>query len=268
MRGRALLRGSRILRGGRSFGGAALRLLDVRPVRTGGAGDDRVLAGVGDHHEFVRARAADVPRVRLYGAKIEPHPAEDPAIGVVHLFVRLHRPLLVRVERVGVLHEELPAAHQPEAGTDLVAELVLDLVEGERQLPVRPDLPPHEIGDHLFMGGSEAELPVRPVLESQQLLPVGVPPAALLPELGRHHRGHQDLQRSRPVHLLAQDPLHLAKDPQPRGQVVVDPRSHFPEEPRAQHQPVADDLRVGRRLLGGRHQITGIPDHAFLLLSA
>ena len=94
----------------------------------------------------------------------------------------------VHVEGVGILHDELAAAHQAEAGADLVAELALDLVEIERHLPVALDLAPHQVGHHLFVGRSHAEFGLLSVLEAQQLLAVLLPAPRLLPELGRLHR--------------------------------------------------------------------------------
>jgi hypothetical protein len=62
------------------------------------------------------------------------------------------------MEGVGVLHEELARPHDPEARPDLVAELGLDLIEVGRELLVAPYLAAHQIGDHLLVGGAEAEL--------------------------------------------------------------------------------------------------------------
>ncbi len=60
---------------------------------------------------------------------VEPAGVEDRAVGGAHILVGRGQALPVGVEGVGVLHDELAAAHQAEARPDLVAELGLDLVE-------------------------------------------------------------------------------------------------------------------------------------------
>ena len=62
---------------------------------------------------------------------------EDPAIGLVHRVVARVELLDVGVEAVGVLHQELAGPDDAEPRPGLVAELGLDLVEGDRQLLVR-----------------------------------------------------------------------------------------------------------------------------------
>ena len=82
-------------------------------------------------------RAADGAGVGLDRRVVEPAALED-ARSRRRASPRSSRRALrgVGVEGVGVLHEELAAAHEAEARPDLVAELGLDLVEVERQLAV------------------------------------------------------------------------------------------------------------------------------------
>ena len=120
------------------------RLLDVGGVVAVVAGDQRVLAGLGQHLELVRQRAADVAGVGLDGAERQPAAGEDALVGVVHLLVLALGVLLVDVERVGVLHDELAPAHEAGARPQLVAELGLDLVEVERQLAPAAHVAAHQ----------------------------------------------------------------------------------------------------------------------------
>ena len=68
------------------------------------------------------------------------------------------------MEGIGVLHHEFPGPHDAEPGPDLVPELGLDLVEIGRQLFVTAYLAPDQIGDDLFMGRAQAEVPLVAVL--------------------------------------------------------------------------------------------------------
>ena len=113
--------------------------LDVRRVTAGFAVNDLVLAGLGRHHEFVRMTAADDAGVGLNRKRLQSAPRENARVGVVHFLVSGLRRLVAHVEAVGVLHDELPGAHQAEARADFVAELDADLVEILRQLPVGID---------------------------------------------------------------------------------------------------------------------------------
>ena len=73
------------------------------------------------------------------------------------------------MEGVGVLHQKLAATHQAKARADLVAELGLDLVQVDRQLFVAVQLVACQVGDHFFMGRTDAELAAVAILDAQQL---------------------------------------------------------------------------------------------------
>src|SRR4029079_12081049 len=160
-------------------------LLDVRRVAALRAADDGALPGLGDDHELVRGRAADRAGVRLDHRVVELAGLEDLAVGATHVVVSNVQALRARMEGVGVLHDELAPAHEAEAGTDLVPELGLDLVEADRELPGALDVPADDVRDHLFMGGPEDEVALVPVLDPQELLAVLHPAPRLLPELSR-----------------------------------------------------------------------------------
>ena len=154
--------------------------------------------------------AADGTAVRLHGLEGEAAAAEDAAVSLVHGFIGALRPGLVNVEAVGVLHDKLAAPDEPEAGPDFVPELHLDLIQVQGELAVGVDFPPHQVGDHLFVGGAETAIPAVAVLEAQQFLAVNLPAPRLLPQFGRLHGGEQHFLGSGPVHFLPDDGLHLA----------------------------------------------------------
>ncbi len=164
----------------------------------------------------------------------------------------------VGVEGVGVLHDELAPAHEPEARADLVAELRLDLVEVHRQFAVRADVAADEVGDHFLVRRPEAEVAVVAVLHPQQFLAVLLPAAALLPQFGGAEGRHQDLLRAGAVHLLAHDLFDLAHDAQAERQQVVDAARQLADHAGPHHQLVAHDLGVGGILLQGGDQRFGV----------
>ena len=255
--GLAVAAATALLRGRQS---ADLRPLDVGAVAAGRAARHRALAGVREHHELVRRGTADRALVRLDHGVLEPAGLEDARVGRVHGLVAPVEPLLRGVEGVGVLHDELPAAHEPEPGTDLVPELGLDLEQVERHLPVALHVAADEVGDDLLVGRTETEPPAVTVLHPQQLGAVLEPALRLLPELGGLDRRHRELDRARPLHLAADDRHQLARGP-PAGRLHrVDPRGEPPHESGARHQLVADHLGVPGRLAGG-YQVVVAPAH-------
>ena len=154
-------------------------------------------AGVGDHRDGFQAHALEGAHVRQHHAAITPHRA-----GVVH------------VERVCILHQELPPAHHAKPRPHLVAEFPLDVVQVDRQIPVRFHRLPEQIGDHLFVRGAVQHLPLMPVDDAQHLLAVVFVAAAFLPQLRRLNGGHQHFLRARGVLFLPHDALDVAQHAQ------------------------------------------------------
>ena len=221
------------------------RHLEVRRVLVAVREGDGVLARVGEHVEFLGGAAADAARVGAHGAEAQLHAREDPRVRVVHGLVALLERGGVEVEGVGVLHRELARPHHAEARPDLVAELGLDLVEIDRQLPIALQLASREVGDHFLVRRAVAVRPVVPVVHAQQLRPELLPAARFLPELGRLHRRHQQLDRPGAVHFLADDGLDLAQHAQAQRQPRVQAGGETADQAGAQHQLVAHHLGVG-----------------------
>ena len=101
---------------------------------------------------------------------------------------------LVEIERIGILHQEFTAAHQPEARAHLVAEFPLDVIEIERQVLVRLDVGAEDFRDHFLVGRPVQHVALVPVLDAQHLLAVGIVASALAPEVGRLNCRHQQLR--------------------------------------------------------------------------
>src|SRR5665213_4615829 len=115
------------------------------------------------------------------------------------------------MERIGVLHDELAAAHDAEARPYFIAELQLDLVEIDRQLAIALELTPRDIGDDLFVRRADDEVALVAVLQAQQLRSVLIPATRLLPELSGLNRAQQQFQGAGAIHLLANDGFHFAQ---------------------------------------------------------
>jgi hypothetical protein len=240
--------------------GAAYGLLHVGGVAGRRVAHHGVLAGVGQDHELVGVRAADLAGLGLDHRVLQMAGLEDPPVGALHGVVGVVQALGVGVEGVGVLHDELAAAHEAEAGPDLVAELLTDLVEGDGELAVRGHVLAHHVGDHLLGRGSEAEVPLVAVLHTQEQVAVFLPAPGLLPQLGGLDRRHGELHGVGGVELAPHDGLELADAPPPEGQVGVDPGRHLFEHAGADHELVAHHLGVVGNLAGGE-EVVAAPAH-------
>ena len=206
------------------------------------------LAGRRQDLELVAHVAADRPARRPHRDRGQIHAPERPQIGHEHVVVGAPRAREVQVEGVVVLHQELAAAHHPEARPDLVAELPLDLVEIDRQVAIASDAAAEDVGHHLLVRRAVEHRPLVPVGDPQHLLAVVLVATALLPELGRLDRRHQGLVRAGRVHLLAHDLLDPAQHAKAERQPAVDAGRALPDHAGAQHELMRDDLRLARHL--------------------
>jgi len=149
------------------------------------------------------------------------------------------------MEGIAVLHQELAAAHDAEARTDLVAELGLDLVQVQRQLAVALDVATDDVGDHFLVRRADHEIALVAILEAQQLRAVLLAATGLLPQLEGLDCRHQQLKGAGLVHLVADDVLDLAQHAQAKRHPGVNAGGRALDEAGAQHQFLADDLGVG-----------------------
>ena len=85
-----------------------------------------------------------------------------------------------------------------------------------------------------------------PILEAQEFRTVLLPTARFLPQFGRLHCRHRQLDGPRSIHLLANDRLDLAQHAQADRHPGVDAARQTFDHPGAQHELVADDLGVSR----------------------
>ena len=201
--------------------------------------------------------AADRPAFRPHRDRLQAQPREGAQIGHEHLVVGMPRAGLVDVERIGVLHQEFAAAHQPEARPHLVAEFPLDVIEVERQILVGAHIGAEDLGDHLLVGRPVQHVALVAVLDAQHLLAVGLVAPALAPQVGRLDGRHQQFDGAGAVLLLAHDLLDLLQHPQAERQKGINAGRLLPHHAGAQHQPVGDDFGLLRGLAQDRQEKAG-----------
>src|SRR6266542_2099160 len=96
------------LRGVGGLGRAGHCRLQVGQVVAVRTRDVQILPHIGVGHELVVHATADRAWVRLHDHVREPAPVEHAPVGLEHRVVGRLQPFIVPVERVGVLHQELP----------------------------------------------------------------------------------------------------------------------------------------------------------------
>ena len=183
--------------------------------------DQRSLASVGQSHVLNGGIATDLTRVGNNRQGLDVAALADVSVGLLHLVILLLQALLRGGEAVGVLHDELATAHQAKAGTELVAELVLNVVKVDRQLLIGAQLVAHQGRDGLLVRGAQDELATMTVVKAHKLLTIGVDAAGLAPQLGVDHDRHHKLLGAGGVHLVAHDVLDLANRAPSKRQVGI-----------------------------------------------
>ena len=113
---------------------------------------------------------------------------------------------------------------------------------------------PHQIGDHLLMGRSEAVLPVVAVTKTEQLLAVVLPTARLLPEFRRQHHRADTPPAHRPGSSPPGRSVPPCGSPVAEGQIGIDSPSQLPDHSGPEHQLMAYHFRIGRDLSSGRQE--------------
>ena len=229
----------------------ASRDLEIGGVVAVLAGDERVLPGARRRQVVDRLAAAHHPRLGLHRDRLDPAALEDAVVRALVLPEADVEAGLVAVERVGVLHDELPHPQEPTPRARLVATLRLEVVERLRQVAVGAEL--REVERHrLLVRHREDEVAAAAVLQPEQL---GDPDAAgLLPQLGGREHRHQHLLAADRVHLLP-DHLHDLLVRLPAGrQEAPQPGAHLADHSGPDEQLVRDRVGVGGVVAQGREE--------------
>ena len=143
-----------------------LRLLHVGRIVAGGAINDGVFAGGGNHLELFREVATDSAAVGRHGAVPQAKAVEDGAVSRGHGLIAEFGRFQVAVKTVGIFHDEFARTHHAKTRAAFVAELGLYVVKIARQLFVTFDLLARDVGHHLFAGRLDDEVAVMPVFHA------------------------------------------------------------------------------------------------------
>ena len=212
----------------------------------------------------MRRVSADRSTFGLDGPIVEAAPREDPAVGLVHLFVGIVELIEVGAETVGILHLEFAGPHYAETRAFLIPKFRLDLEDGDRQLLVAFDLPRHQVRDDLLMcrAKNDLDLPVAAdEREVDQGVAIVVDPAGLFPQLGRAQCWHEQFNCTGSFHFLADDRFDFSHRSPTQWQVGVGTGHHLADQAGTEHQLVAGDLGIGRDFLHRRNKRLA-PAHA------
>ena len=88
------------------------------------------------HDEFMGKLAADRAGISNHRNRLQSHALESAHIGKHHLAVADHGGGVVEIEAVRILHQEFAPPHHPEARTDFVAKLPLNMIQRLRQFTI------------------------------------------------------------------------------------------------------------------------------------
>src|SRR6056297_1547508 len=115
-------------------------------------GDYRIIEHLGfarvrQHKEFMRVIAADGAGIGAHRDRLQPHAFVGAQVADEVAVIGVQRVFLGQVEGIAVLHQEFAAPHDAETGADLVAELPLDVIEGQRQVLVAAHMGAEDVGD-------------------------------------------------------------------------------------------------------------------------
>ena len=162
-------------------------------------------------------------------------------------------PRRVDVERVRILHHELPHPQQPRLRARLVSKLARNLIPDLRQLLVAAQFLARDLGHDFFFRHAEAHVGAFAVLQAKQIVAHQRPASTRLPNLARMQRGHKKLLPD-PVHLLAHNGDDLVERPVSEKKIRVNTRRQLPNVARPHEKLVAGYFGLRRRLAQCRNE--------------
>ena len=217
--------------------------------------EDLAFAGIGQHQEFMGVIAADGAAVGAHRDRLQAHPLVCAQVAHEVAVIGVQRILFGQVEIVAVFHKELAPAHHTKAGTDLVPELPLNMIQRQRQVLVGGHVAAENVRDQLFVGWAIQHVAIMAVTNAQHLFAVIIIASAFAPQVGRLQCRHQHRDVTGADLLFVHDVFELAQDLEAHGQPRIDTGGRLLDHARTQHQPVAGNLGLGRGFFEDRQEI-------------
>ena len=208
-------------------------------------------AAVCQYFEFVGCIAADGAGVSDDRTEFQTATGENAIVRIIHELVLLIEAFFVHIEGVAVFHDEFAAAHETEARTLFISVLVLDLVNGHRELLIRRGVHRNQRGHQFFVGRRQAIVAAVAILQLEHFFPIHSPTAGFLPDFRRLHDGHQDFLRPGLVDFLADNLLHLLNGTESQWQVCIGAVGNLTHHAGFQHIFMAHHHRIGGQFSQG-----------------
>src|SRR6056297_1242931 len=108
-----------------------LSFLYIGGIFTGIAGNNSILPRFCEHHKFMGRTAANRTTIGFYRTKMQATTLENITIGLIHFLVGEISTGIVKVKRIGILHNEFAPPHETKTRPDLIAKLGLNLIQIE-----------------------------------------------------------------------------------------------------------------------------------------
>ena len=194
----------------------------------------------------MRTAAADRAGISLHRPEFQSAAAKYLRIGVIHLFIANFQTGRIAVERIEILHDEFATTHQAKPRPNLITILVLNLINEQRQLPVRTHILFYQRRHHFLMRGSQAKIPLMPVFQPEHFIAVYIPAAGLLPDLRRLDDRHRDFLTAFGIHLFPHNLFYLAQSAPGQRQIGIHAACRLADHAGPQHQLVTWHFRFSR----------------------
>ena len=146
---------------------------------------DGILPDHRRHHKLMRNIPAHGTGIRLDDRHIQPAALKYFLVGPVHQLIISFQTGFIPVKAVSILHDKLAGPDNTETRADFVPEFSLDLIQHDRQLPIRMHMVLHQIRDHLFVRGAQTHFAAALIFKTDHDLFHRLIPAGLLPKFDR-----------------------------------------------------------------------------------
>ena len=159
------------------------------------------------------------------------------------------------MKAVGVFHQEFARTQNSKPGTFFVAKLCLNLIDGQRHLPVAADMARHQVCHDLFVRWTKSKMHVAIAaahVEIDQHVSEGLFSSRPFEQIDWLEGWHQDFKGTGPIHFLSNDGFRLLQRANAQGKIRVGPGHQLPDETGSKHELMTGDFGVRRNFLHRR----------------